>query len=220
MRTRYQMWMTYDGGEEKLRFPMLPSIVHVRQGMKNQSVSIQGLGELGIMQDPSAMMVNFACFFPAIPFPGTQLRTLTPPMELVEKITEWMEGDLPVQFMITGTPINSYFTIENFPWHEKGGDPGTLHYMLSLKEYTEVIVRQINVDEEEEIATIPEPAPVRVDNRTIKRTHKVAPGDTMWAIAQRLLGSGARWQEIARLNGATVSNPNLILPGQVLRLPT
>ena len=219
MRTRYQMWMTYDGGEEKLRFPVLPGTISVRQGMKNQSVSIQGLGELVIMQDPKAMMVNFSCFFPSTPFPGVQFRRLSPPIELIEKITAWMVGDIPVQFLVTGTAINHYFTIEDFPWHEDGGDPGTLHYSLTLKEYKEVIVRQVYVDEEYEVATIPEPAPVRVDNRAPKRTHVVAPGDTMWAIAQRLLGSGSRWQEIARLNSDSVSNPNIILPGQVLRLP-
>ena len=219
MRTRYQMWMTYDGGEEKLRFPVLPSTISIRQGMKNQSVSIQGLGELVIMQDPKAMMVNFSCFFPFTPFPGVQFRRLSPPIELIEKITAWMVGDIPVQFLVTGTAINHYFTIEDFPWHEDGGDPGTLHYSLILKKYEEVAVRQVYVDEENEVATIPEPAPVRVDNRKQKRTHVVAPGDTMWAIAQRHLGSGSRWQEIARLNSDAVSNPSLIFPGQVLRLP-
>ena len=219
MRSRYQMWMTCNGGKERLRFPVLPVSISVRQGMKNQSVSIQGLGELVIMQDPRAMMVVFSCFFPATPFPGVQFRRLSPPLELVEKITAWMTGDLPVQFLITGTAINHYFTIEEFPWHEDGGDPGTLHFTLVLKGYKEVAVRQVYVDEENETATIPEPAPVRVDNRAQEKTHTVATGDTMWSIAQRRYGDGSRWPDIARRNQDIVPSPNLLLPGQVLELP-
>jgi nucleoid-associated protein YgaU/DNA-binding SARP family transcriptional activator len=50
--------------------------------------------------------------------------------------------------------------------------------------------------------------------------------DTLWRIAARELGNGARWPEIWALNhnhresgGAVFSNPNLIQPGWVLRLP-
>ena len=45
-------------------------------------------------------------------------------------------------------------------------------------------------------------------------TYTVQPGDTLGAIAQRF---GTTVDALARLNG--ISNPNLIYPGQVLRLP-
>lgn len=41
-------------------------------------------------------------------------------------------------------------------------------------------------------------------------------GDTLSQIAERYLGAAGRWREIASLN--KLSNPNLIYPGQVLRL--
>lgn len=50
--------------------------------------------------------------------------------------------------------------------------------------------------------------------------------DSLWRIAQRCLGDGARWPEIYRLNqglpqpdGAALTRPSLIQPGWVLRLP-
>ncbi|MDI5969889.1 hypothetical protein POF50_011170 [Streptomyces sp. SL13] len=50
--------------------------------------------------------------------------------------------------------------------------------------------------------------------------------DSMWRIAKRSLGQGDRWPEIYRLNrgvtqsdGRTLTNPNLIRPGWVFRLP-
>ncbi|MFE0025480.1 BTAD domain-containing putative transcriptional regulator [Amycolatopsis sp. NPDC059021] len=51
--------------------------------------------------------------------------------------------------------------------------------------------------------------------------------DSLWRIAQRCLGDGDRWPEIWALNqgrtqpgGRVLSNPNLIHPGDTLRLPT
>ena len=215
MASKYQMWMTHNGGTEKLRFPVLPERINIRQGMNNQSVSIQGLGELVIMQDPMAMVINFNSFFPAAPFPGVQYEPLISPLELINTISRWKKSDRPVQFMITGgTPINAYFTIEDFLYFEQGGDVGTLHYSLILKKYTEISTRQVTV--RNEIAILPEPAPIRVDNRASAKTHEVARGDNLTNIARR---HGVSVAEIHDLNRDIISNPNLIFPGQILRLP-
>jgi len=45
-------------------------------------------------------------------------------------------------------------------------------------------------------------------------TYRVAPNDTLWAIAQRY---GTTVNELARING--ISNPSTIYPGQVLTVP-
>ena len=54
----------------------------------------------------------------------------------------------------------------------------------------------------------------------------VKPGDSLWRIAARNLGSGSRWQEIYSLNrdrvqadGRTMRNPSVIQIGWVLELP-
>ncbi|MBM3268108.1 MAG: C39 family peptidase [Candidatus Sericytochromatia bacterium] len=47
----------------------------------------------------------------------------------------------------------------------------------------------------------------------------VRPGDSLWRIAQNALGDGSRWREIYELNKDQIANPNLIHPGQQLRLP-
>ncbi len=48
-------------------------------------------------------------------------------------------------------------------------------------------------------------------------TYTVVAGDSLWRIAQKRLGNGARYKEIADLNGL---KPNsVIVPGQVLKIP-
>lgn len=48
-------------------------------------------------------------------------------------------------------------------------------------------------------------------------SYKVVEGDSLWSIAVRSYGDGYKWTEIAKVN--SLKNPNLIHPGNVLRLP-
>jgi nucleoid-associated protein YgaU len=49
--------------------------------------------------------------------------------------------------------------------------------------------------------------------------HTVEKGDTLWAVAEKALGSGARYEEIFEANKPMLSHPDKIYPGQVLRIP-
>ena len=51
------------------------------------------------------------------------------------------------------------------------------------------------------------------------RTYTVVSGDTLSKIAKKLLGNANRWPEIHELNKDVVKNPDLIHPGQVLKIP-
>lgn len=220
MSSKYQIWLTHNNESEKLRFPVLPESFMVKNGSLNKSVTISGLGEVVIKQDRPALIITFSSFFPATPFPGVQFDGLTSPEALKEKIMSWKNSDKPSHFLVTGTGINMHCTIEDFPCTEQGGDVGSLHYTLVLKEYREVSARQVKVETSTKKATLPPATPTRTDNRVEEKTHTVVKGDCLWNIAAKYLGSGSRYTEIAALNADKIKNPNLIYPGQVLKLPT
>ncbi|HVE79908.1 MAG TPA: LysM peptidoglycan-binding domain-containing protein [Gemmatimonadaceae bacterium] len=68
-------------------------------------------------------------------------------------------------------------------------------------------------------STAPAPAaPARPAERAV-RTYTVVSGDTLSKIAKRQYGDAAKWQTIYEANRATIKNPDLIYPGQVLTLP-
>jgi nucleoid-associated protein YgaU len=48
---------------------------------------------------------------------------------------------------------------------------------------------------------------------------QLQPGDTLSGIAQKELGEASRWPEIFALNGDVLTNPDVIVAGQVLQLP-
>ena len=49
--------------------------------------------------------------------------------------------------------------------------------------------------------------------------HTVEKGDTLWAISEKTLGNGARYEEIFEANKPMLSHPDKIYPGQMLRIP-
>ena len=51
-----------------------------------------------------------------------------------------------------------------------------------------------------------------------KQVYVVKRGDTLWAISRRYLGSGKRYPALVRANRGRIANPDLIYPGQKLRL--
>jgi tetratricopeptide (TPR) repeat protein len=67
-----------------------------------------------------------------------------------------------------------------------------------------------------------EAAPVEaapVASAPAERTYTVEAGDSLWAIAEKVYGSGNDWSRIFEANSDQIANPDAIQPGQILRIP-
>jgi nucleoid-associated protein YgaU len=62
-------------------------------------------------------------------------------------------------------------------------------------------------------------AAVEADTSNDPVFHTVEKGDTLWAISAKMLGNGARYNEIFEANRPMLSHPDKIYPGQTLRIP-
>lgn len=51
------------------------------------------------------------------------------------------------------------------------------------------------------------------------RTYTVVKGDSLSRIAKQVYGSASQWKKIFEANQDTIKNPDLIYPGQVIKLP-
>jgi nucleoid-associated protein YgaU len=49
--------------------------------------------------------------------------------------------------------------------------------------------------------------------------HTVAPGETLWAISTRYYGSGQHFHRLVTANPQTITDPDVIHPGDVIRVP-
>jgi len=123
-------------------------------------------------------------------------------MALMEKYREALEltGKLPV---------------ENLEVYEEGGKlviKGVAPYQLE-KDLIWDAIKKGSGWESEVVADI------KVKSTDLYGRYTVQSGDTLGKIAQRFLEKANRYPEIFELNKDILKNPDLIHPGQVLKLP-
>lgn len=70
-------------------------------------------------------------------------------------------------------------------------------------------IKEVQADQLE----VESPSEARVEYYVIQK------GDTLWAIATRYLGTGNRYPEIFEANREVIKDPDLIYPGQKIRIP-
>jgi len=250
MTSSYEMWLTYNAEKNKIKFPVLPEKITIKNGGQNMSVNIVGLGEITIRRERKALTYSFSSFLPSSSFPGiatselvttkkvkkkkktveeTKVNKEPKPSEIVKKINSWKEKKKPVHFIITGGLVNCNCTIEDFNYEEVGGDVGTYQYSITLKEYREVEARKIKVKKKKKKSKkgkkkskkVSKKVPKRASTKAVPDTYTVKKGDCLWNIAKKFYGNGANYTKIYNANKKTIgSNPNLIRPGQVLKIPS
>lgn len=213
---KYQLWITANGETEKCLLPVVPDMIKVSDGSKNESISVVDLGEVTIIQGRPALTFSFSSFCPIVPFQGTVIKVSTDPQYVIERLTKWKNSKKPVHFIVTGANIDVYCTIEKLDWEEKGGDVGTIYYSMVLKEYREISIRQVNTDIKNNIATIKDDT-TRIDNTIIPKTYTVQKGDCLFNISKKIYGDGSKWKDIHKAN-PNIKNPNLIYPGDIIKL--
>ncbi len=62
-------------------------------------------------------------------------------------------------------------------------------------------------------------APVATAPPVQSDTYEIKKGDTLWAIAEKYYGSGAKYPEIVKANQPMIKDADEIYPGQTLRIP-
>lgn len=223
-KSKYEMWLTFNGEKEKLKIAVLPEKLDITCGSANDSVKVADLGEVTIIQGRPAYKFAFSSFFPKHKFQG--ISPSGTPQSCVDKILKWKNSGKPIHFIVAGFKVDTFCTIENFSYYEQGGDVGTIYFSLSLKEYREIKARKVKVDTSTKKASVSS-APARVNNTTNPKTYTVVAGDCLWTIAQKFYGDGSKWEKIYNANTDVCGKPYtqggvtyaMIYAGDVLKIP-
>lgn len=215
----YQIWLTANSEKQKIQLPVNPESITITNGSSNSTINVVELGEVIIFQGRPAVQISFSSFFPAKKFPGVKVDKLTQPTTIAKRIIGWKNKKKPIHFVVTKLGVDMYCSIENFTYSEQGGDPGTLHYTLSLKEYREIKTRQVKVNAKTQKATVSK-SEQRVDNSSNLSTYTVVYGDCLWNLAKKFYGDGMKYTKIYEANKALIGpNPNVLYVGWVLTIP-
>jgi len=205
-----------DGG--RIHFPVNPEKITCNTGNRILTFDVIALGEISLPRGRVPVVFSFEGFFPgAARMNDPMIKSWRAPKELSGLLSQWRNEGTKLRLLVTETPINHdvYFDGDGSFEHEWRGGHGDCWYSLRFVEVRELLVRAEGEQESVAVAgaTTARPTP------PVPKTYTVKPGDTLWAIAKKTLNDGSRWREIYNNNTDVIGkDPNLIFPGQVLRI--
>ncbi|TCP57979.1 LysM domain-containing protein [Tumebacillus sp. BK434] len=209
------------GVSRTLAFPVAPAQISVKYAHEFQESSVLGLGQTAFRGGDQLAELSFSSFFPR-DYDRTLVDTwaysspesLKSPQEFERIIHEIRQVGKPSRLTIGGTYFNADVMIRTFDVEHRGGEPGDVYFTITFKKHRTLTVKK--TDPKQGTSSGSERPP----SAPAPKTHTVVSGDTLWALAKRYLGNGAKYMEIYNLNtGVIGKDPNLIRPGQVLKLP-
>lgn len=218
-----EMWITYDSDRKKLRIPVLPEKIDGNFGTEDDSTYIYGKGEVTTAKKTSAYVFKFESFFPSKPCQGSVSNPVKP-QDAVNFLRAVQNLDGCARFIYTGGPFPVVINCRiSFTIKENGGDPDTIYYSLTIKEYREVKARQIKVKNHFKVAVLKQEQTGRATTQSTTRTYTVVSGDCLWNIAKKFYGDGTKYTTIYNANRSVIDKhgggPNMIWPGDVLTIP-
>ena len=141
------------------------------------------------------------------------------PKEIQEIFSLWRATGARLRLLITETPINEDVYLASYQMTYAGGY-GDYQYQIKF-----VAAKGLAVDAKR-------PASAAAYNQLSRSggqqqaSYTVKSGDSLWSIAQRVLGQGSRYGEIYQLNQGIIDSRNKkgadkyqIYPGQILKMP-
>lgn len=144
---RLRRQVILSGGNERLILPVTPNKYSVTTAQNNQVFDILDTGETLIFGNPKLDKLKFSSFFPA-PFhryPFVVGDTIEP-ADAVALILKWRTLKNPARVIITDSPVNDNFAIQNFNYEEKDGTRD-IYYELSLTAYRPQNLARANNDD-------------------------------------------------------------------------
>ena len=209
---------------DKIRFPVVPSVIGVNRSNNIDTQSVLKLGEVPIFNGTSLKTIELTSFFPNQEYSFCDYTGFMKPYEFSEKIQSWMYEGEPVRIIVTDTPINMQCLIQQFDTVEQDGTRD-LYYTLSLLEYRPIEVPKIN-DNSNNInnnsTSNKTNRPTTQNNSSSQKSYKVVKGDSLYDIAQKHYGNGSLYTKIKEANKTkypSLSKNNVIYSNWELIIP-
>lgn len=190
--------LSYNNRAEVLELPVPLQGWNVESPHSLHSFTTIESGEVLAIGKKKLKTMSITSFFPAKEYPFLITKDIKEPFQCVEMINKWKESNKPIRVVIVGTDVNLAMGIESFSYGRSDGDgSGDVAFVLELTEYSFLNTPRSKVESKKtELSERPEEK-IRQEGTT----HNVQKGDTMWDMAEKYLGDGNRWREIAEING-------------------
>lgn len=214
---------------DKILLPIAPSSLDIKINNNNSTMVLINEGEINILKNAKLTDIKFSVILPQVEYNFAMYdEGFKNSSYFLEELEKLKTSKSPFQFIVTRTlpdgtllfDTNIKVSLESYTITEDAANGFDIQVDISLKQYREYGTKIATIIKDENSIEITEnrntensPAPVQPITYTVQK------GDTLWAIAKKYYGDGAKYTKIYEANKDKVSNPNLIYAGQVLTIP-
>ncbi len=214
----------------KVLLPIPPSKIQTTVNNQNKTINLMNEGEVNVVKAPGLTTFKFDILLPLntyYPFAMYNNKEFLHASYFLDYFKKLKNSRAPFFFVINRykydpqlkSKANMIKTrmeviLESYTITESTDSAPDIEVSIELKEYVkyETIVKDLDP----KTNTVKSSKVLGTSRKKIPNTYTVKKGDTLWIIAKKLLGDGAKCWNLAKLN--EISNPNRLTVGQVLKI--
>lgn len=210
--------------------PQTPAKLSVKISGKNTTVTLLNEGEINFLKYPGLTEITLPLVFP-------MLTTSKRPDYYLTLLERAKTQKTTTQFIMTRTTpagqllfdTNIKVSVEDYTIEENATNGLDVSVEVKLKQYRDYSTKTVAIkttvkhNDSKDTPVVKKTATVKTTRPATTapkvRTYTVKKGDTLWGIAKKYYGNGAKYTQIYNANKDKIKNPNLIYPGQVFTIP-
>lgn len=216
----------FDKNNETIRLPVNPEEINISKAQSIETYNVLKLGQIAKPGDSELDKYSFETELPGKQYGYVVTAGDFKPADFyIKKFQEWRDAKEPVRFVKSngeGDDLSTLVLIESIDITESAGEEGDYYASFKLVEYKAHGKKEVYLFTQTSSLSTKLLAKVTATTREGEapklKTYTVASGDTLWSIAKRFIGNGAKYQDLVKLN-PKIKNPSLIYVGQVIKLP-